>query len=112
MACEKLQHESWRTGWREKVAVLLEGFSDGLQGIRTWSDLLVLLAQTAVHWMMVVVTYFWVFHALRGELLGAELFGGDAGAGIYAGRLGGAAPWSGRWSAGGKFSGADADFWN
>ncbi len=31
----KLQHESWRRGWREKVAVLIEGFSDGLQGIRT-----------------------------------------------------------------------------
>jgi uncharacterized protein (TIRG00374 family) len=65
----KLRHESWRTGWREKVALLLEGFSDGLQGIRSWSDLLVLLAQTAVHWIMVVVLYFWVFHALRGELL-------------------------------------------
>ena len=40
----KLQHESWRTGWREKIAVLLEGFSDGLQGVRTWEDLAVLLA--------------------------------------------------------------------
>jgi glycosyltransferase 2 family protein len=64
----KLQHETWRTGWREKVAVLLEGFSDGLQGIRTWADLTVLLAQSAVHWVMVILAYFWVFHALRGEL--------------------------------------------
>jgi glycosyltransferase 2 family protein len=64
----KLQHEKWRTGWREKVAVLLEGFSDGLQGIRTWADLVVLLTQTAVHWVMVIVAYLFVFHALRGEL--------------------------------------------
>ena len=66
---KKLQHENWRTGWREKAAVLLEGFSDGLRGIRSGSDLLVLLAQTTVHWVMVIVLYFWVFHALRGELL-------------------------------------------
>jgi glycosyltransferase 2 family protein len=64
----KLQHENWRTGWREKVAVLLEGFSDGLQGIRSWGDLVVLLLQTVVHWILVIVAYFWVFHALRGEL--------------------------------------------
>lgn len=65
----KLRHESWRRGWREKVAVLLEGFSDGLQGIRTVGDLMVLLAQTAVHWALVMVVYLWVFHGLRGELL-------------------------------------------
>ena len=65
----KLQHESWRTGWREKIAVLVEGFSDGLQGIRSWGDLSVLLLQTLVHWFLVIVAYFWVFHALRGQLL-------------------------------------------
>jgi len=65
----KLQHETWRTGWREKVAVLLEGFSDGLQGIRNWGDLAVLLAQTAIHWVLVIIAYLWVLHALRGELL-------------------------------------------
>ncbi len=42
----KLEHESWRHGWREKVAVLLEGFSEGLQGIRTWGDLAALIAYT------------------------------------------------------------------
>ena len=66
---KKLQHESWRTGWREKIAVLLEGFSDGLQGIRTGGDLAVLLGQTAIHWIFVILAYFWVFHALRGQLL-------------------------------------------
>ena len=64
----KLRHERWRKGWREKVAVLLEGFSYGLQGIRTGGDLLALLAQTAVHWALVIVAYLWVFHGLRGQL--------------------------------------------
>lgn len=67
----KLQHQNWRTGWREKIAVLLEGFSDGLQGIRTWGDLLVLLGHTAVHWVLVTLAYLWIAHALGGEL--AEL---------------------------------------
>lgn len=64
----KLQHESWRTGWREKVAVLLEGFSDGLQGIRTWSDLAALIGYSAVHWVFVIVAYFLVARSLGGEL--------------------------------------------
>ena len=34
----KMQRSKWHTGWREKLAALLEGFSEGLQGIRSWSD--------------------------------------------------------------------------
>jgi glycosyltransferase 2 family protein len=64
----KLQHEKWRTGWREKIAVLLEGFSDGLQGIRTWGDLGVLVAYTVVHWLLIILVYFWVAHAFGGTL--------------------------------------------
>jgi len=66
----KLQHKAWRTGWREKIAVLLEGFSDGLQGIRTWSDLGVLVAYTVVHWLLIILVYFWVAHAFGGTLAG------------------------------------------
>jgi len=66
----KLQHENWRTGWREKVAVLLEGFSDGLQGIRSASDLVVLVAYSAVHWVLVIVSYYLIAHSLGGELAG------------------------------------------
>jgi uncharacterized protein (TIRG00374 family) len=66
----KVRQEKWRTGWREKIAVLLEGFSDGLQGVRTWEDMAVLLAYTAVHWVGVIVAYWCVAHAFGGELLG------------------------------------------
>ena len=64
----KLQHETWRTGWREKIAVLLEGFSDGLQGVRTWEDLGVLVGYTVVHWIGVACAYFFVAHAFPGQL--------------------------------------------
>jgi glycosyltransferase 2 family protein len=69
----KLQHEIWRSGWREKIAVLLEGFSDGLRGIRTWGDLLALLGYTAVHWVFVTLAYFWIARALGGELAALSL---------------------------------------
>lgn len=68
---EKLQHERWRTGWRERVAALLEGFSDGLQGIRTLNDLAVLVGYSAVHWGLIIFVYYWVAHAFGGQL--AEL---------------------------------------
>jgi len=64
----KLEHESWRHGWREKIAALLEGFSEGLRGIRTWNDLGVLSALTAAHWILVLLIYFWVIHAFPGSL--------------------------------------------
>jgi glycosyltransferase 2 family protein len=64
----RLQNPKWRRGWREKVAVLLEGFSDGLQGIRTWSDVGMLVLYTAIHWTGVVFVYLWVAHAFGGAL--------------------------------------------
>jgi uncharacterized protein (TIRG00374 family) len=64
----KLQHERWRTGWREKVAVLLEGFSDGLRGIRSGADLAVLASYTAVHWTLVLVAYIFALRAFSGSL--------------------------------------------
>lgn len=71
----KLQHESWRSGWREKVAALLEGFSEGLQGIRTLGDLGTLWGYTALHWVLVVFVYFWVAHAFGGELATLSISG-------------------------------------
>jgi uncharacterized protein (TIRG00374 family) len=71
----KLQHEKWRTGWREKIAALLEGFSDGLQGIRTWGDLGALLGYTAVHWLLVALIYMWTARALGGDLASLSFTG-------------------------------------
>lgn len=72
----RLEDPKWHTGWREKAAVLLDGFSDGLQGIRTSGDLGMLVFYTAVHWIGVVFVYLWVAHAFGGKL--AQLSLADA----------------------------------
>jgi hypothetical protein len=71
----RLQHPAWRTGWRARLASLLEGFSDGLQAVRTWGDLGVLVGYSAIHWVLVICVYFWVEHAFGGDLA-AISFGG------------------------------------
>jgi glycosyltransferase 2 family protein len=63
-----LRNPRWRTGWREKIVVLIEGFSEGLQGIRTWNDLFLLTVYTAMHWILVAFVYLWVLHAFGGRL--------------------------------------------
>jgi glycosyltransferase 2 family protein len=64
----KLRENKWRQGWRGKLILLLEGFSEGLQAIRTWRDLAVLIGYTAVHWLLVAFIYLWVAHAFPGNL--------------------------------------------
>jgi uncharacterized protein (TIRG00374 family) len=71
----KLQDTAWRSGWRAKFAALLEGFSDGLQGIRTWGDLGALVAYSAAHWLLVVLAYMWVEHAFGGGLAEIDFTG-------------------------------------
>ncbi|MGC2331413.1 MAG: lysylphosphatidylglycerol synthase transmembrane domain-containing protein [Candidatus Acidiferrales bacterium] len=65
---KKLRDAKWRHGWRGKVVLLLEGFIEGLQGIRTWEDLGALTGYTAMHWLLVVVVYELVTHAFPGRL--------------------------------------------
>ena len=64
----KLHESTWRRGWRGKAVLLLEGFSEGLQGIRTWSDLGVLVGYSVAHWLLVVFAYLWISRAFGGRL--------------------------------------------
>jgi hypothetical protein len=64
----KLHDARWRRGWRGKVVLVLEGFIEGLQGIRTWGDLGALAGYTALHWVLVAVVYELVTHAFGGRL--------------------------------------------
>ncbi len=64
----RLKKPAWRIGWRGKIIALLEGFAEGLQGIRTWSDLGALIGLSAVHWFLIVLCYLWVAHAFGGKL--------------------------------------------
>ena len=52
-----------------------EGFSDGLQGIRTWSDLAVLVGYSVVHWVLIIFVYLWIAHAFGGSLAGLTIAG-------------------------------------
>ncbi len=64
----RLHESAWRQGWRGRVVRLLEGFSEGLQGIRTAGDLGTLTGYTAVHWILVTLVYWIVIHAFPGRL--------------------------------------------
>jgi glycosyltransferase 2 family protein len=71
----RLRTAAWQAGWRAKAALLLEGFSEGLQGIRTWGDLVMLTVYSAAHWVLVILVYMWIMQAFGGEL-GAMGFAG------------------------------------
>src|ERR1700732_927030 len=73
----RLKQSTWRHGWRGKVVVLLEGFSDGLQGIRTINDLGAVMGYSAAHWFLVLLVYLWIARAFTGEpaLAGMTLSG-------------------------------------
>ncbi len=64
----RLSESRWRHGWRGKLIFLLEGFSEGLQGIRTWGDLTALILYSAVHWILISFFYFAVTRAFPGTL--------------------------------------------
>jgi uncharacterized protein (TIRG00374 family) len=57
-----------RTGWRARVINLLRGFAQGLQAIRSPGDLLISLAYSVLHWVIVAYVYFWVIHSFPGRL--------------------------------------------
>ena len=71
----KLQRPKWHTGWREKLAALLEGFSEGLQGIRSWNDMAAVTGYTVLHWVLVVLIYLWVAHSFGGSLASLNFAG-------------------------------------
>jgi len=68
---------AWRTraGWRARLAMIFGGFFEGLQAIRTVSDLLAAVAYSAAHWAVIACICLWVAHAFGGKL-GALSFPG------------------------------------
>ena len=57
-----------RGGWRVKVATAFAGFSDGLQAIRSFSDLGEAVFYTAAHWAVIALAYFLVIRSFGGDL--------------------------------------------
>jgi uncharacterized protein (TIRG00374 family) len=57
-----------RGGWRERVVTQFKGFSEGLQAIRTISDLAMAILYSAAHWLLVALIYLWVADSFGGRL--------------------------------------------
>jgi len=57
-----------RGGWRGKIATLIDGFSQGLQAIRSLGDLFAAVAYTVVHWVVVALVYFLVMRSFSGQI--------------------------------------------
>jgi uncharacterized protein (TIRG00374 family) len=67
----------WRatSGWKRRTANLFAGFSQGLQAIRTFADLLAAIGYSAVHWGVIALLYLWVAHSFGGRLAEIHFLG-------------------------------------
>lgn len=57
-----------RGGWGGKLATLVDGFSEGLQAIRSPGDLGVSIFYTIVHWLVVALVYFGVIRSFSSQI--------------------------------------------
>ncbi len=55
-------------GWRASVARIVLGVARGLKTIRSWSDLFIAAAISAVHWLLIILIYYLVPLAFGGQL--------------------------------------------
>jgi len=60
-------------GIRSRFASAIAGISDGLQAIRTLSDLWAAVFYTVVHWVLVVLIYLWVAKAFGDAFLHSDM---------------------------------------
>jgi uncharacterized protein (TIRG00374 family) len=67
--------ESWRGsgGFRMRIASAISGISEGLQAIRTMSDLWAAIGFTAAHWVLVVFIYMWVSQAFSSAFVHSDM---------------------------------------
>jgi uncharacterized protein (TIRG00374 family) len=67
--------DRWRVagGMRGRFASAITGFSEGLQAIRTVSDLWNAIFYTAAHWILAVLIYLWVSKAFGDAFLHSEM---------------------------------------
>ncbi len=60
-------------GFRHWLAEIIAGFSEGLQAIRTTSDLLITVVYTAAHWGLVTLSYFWIAKAFESAFVQSDV---------------------------------------
>jgi len=64
----RLKRWEHRHGWRAKIAGLVMGFVRGVQILRSWGQFAQALAYSVVHWLLVLLVYFWVSRSFGGRL--------------------------------------------
>lgn len=67
--------ERWRAagGVRMRLASGITGISEGLQAIRTMSDLWAAIGYTAAHWVLAVFIYLWVSNAFSDAFVHSDM---------------------------------------
>jgi predicted aconitase with swiveling domain len=67
--------ERWRGsgGFRMRFASAISGISEGLQAIRTMSDLWAAIGFTAAHWVLAVLIYMWVSQAFSSAFVHSDM---------------------------------------
>src|SRR6266446_4871342 len=65
----------WRAagGMRSRLASVITGISEGLQAIRTLSDLWAAIFYTAAHWTLAVLIYLWIAKAFGDAFLHTDM---------------------------------------
>lgn len=68
--------DTWHAGigWRRRVAGQFEGFSNGLQAIRTFSDLFIALFYTGIHWVVFTIVSLLCLRAFGAPLAAIGFF--------------------------------------
>jgi hypothetical protein len=65
----------WRAagGMRSRLASVITGISEGLQAIRTLSDLWAAIFYTAAHWTLAVLIYLWIAKAFSDSFVHSDM---------------------------------------
>ena len=69
----RLDHWHRTGGLKSWVAGIIAGFSEGLQAIRTPSDLLIAVVYTTAHWGLVTLAYLWIAQAFAGDFVQSDV---------------------------------------
>jgi uncharacterized protein (TIRG00374 family) len=69
----RLHHWHGAGGLKGWLAGILSGFSEGLQAIRTPSDLLVAIVYTVAHWAVVALAFYWIARAFASYFVQSDV---------------------------------------
>jgi glycosyltransferase 2 family protein len=69
----RLHYWKGARGFKGWLAAIISGFSEGLQAIRTWPDLLITVVYTCAHWALVTLAYLWIARAFAGDFVQSDV---------------------------------------